>query len=121
MKRNSILLASLGGAFVILPLLAQAHAPKVGSHAPPAQSDNASLPADSKPGERVFKQNCSRCHDEPQGFAPQICATVIRQMRVRASLSQSEEKQILSFFESLRSWNQNTGRLQIARAVCGKG
>lgn len=48
-------------------------------------------------GERVFKQNCFRCHAEPEGFSPSIAGTIVRHMRVRASLSQREEEQLLKF------------------------
>jgi mono/diheme cytochrome c family protein len=48
-------------------------------------------------GERVFKQNCFRCHTEPEGFSPSIAGTIVRHMRVRASLSQREEEQLLQF------------------------
>ena len=48
-------------------------------------------------GERVFKQNCLRCHAEPEGFSPSISGTIVRHMRVRASLSQREEEQLLQF------------------------
>lgn len=48
-------------------------------------------------GQQVFNQNCSRCHDAPQGIPPQISATVIRHMRVRASLSAADEKALLRF------------------------
>ncbi|MEI9970350.1 MAG: hypothetical protein WDM87_17675 [Terracidiphilus sp.] len=44
-----------------------------------------------------FKQNCFRCHAEPEGFSPSISGTIVRHMRVRASLSQHEEEQLLQF------------------------
>jgi len=47
---------------------------------------------------RVFQQNCSRCHNAPEGFAPRISGTIVRHMRVRASLSQHDEEQLLRFF-----------------------
>ena len=49
-------------------------------------------------GERVFRQHCSRCHTAPDGFSPRIAGTVVRHMRVRASLSQHEEDELLYFF-----------------------
>ena len=49
-------------------------------------------------GERVFQQHCSRCHTAPDGFSPRISGTVVRHMRVRASLSQHEEEELLHFF-----------------------
>jgi cytochrome c5 len=97
MKRSLIFLACFGGVIAILPLCAQRLAREASSQAPPAQSNQAPSPAASDPGERVFKQNCSRCHDAPQGFSPRISGTVIRHMRVRASLSEQDERQILHF------------------------
>jgi cytochrome c5 len=49
-------------------------------------------------GERVFEQNCSRCHNAPDGFSPRISGAIVRHMRVRASLSQEQEKALLRFF-----------------------
>jgi cytochrome c5 len=49
-------------------------------------------------GERVFKQNCSRCHTAPEGFSPSISGTIVRHMRVRAALSQHDEEALLHFF-----------------------
>ncbi len=51
----------------------------------------------SSEGERVFQQNCWRCHNAPEGFSPRISGTIIRHMRVRASLSEHEEKELLKF------------------------
>jgi cytochrome c2 len=48
-------------------------------------------------GEIVFQQNCSRCHNAPQGFPPQISGSIARHMRVRASLSAADEKALLKF------------------------
>jgi cytochrome c5 len=49
-------------------------------------------------GERIFMQNCSRCHATPEGFSPRISGTIVRHMRVRASLSQHDEEELLRFF-----------------------
>jgi cytochrome c5 len=49
-------------------------------------------------GERIFEQNCSRCHSTPEGFSPRISGTIVRHMRVRASLSQHDEEELLRFF-----------------------
>jgi cytochrome c5 len=48
-------------------------------------------------GQRLFEQNCSRCHTAPDGFSPRISGTVVRHMRVRASLSQHDEQELLRF------------------------
>lgn len=48
-------------------------------------------------GERIFQQNCSRCHRAPEGFPPRISGTVVRHMRVRASLSEKDARALLRF------------------------
>ncbi|MEO6803756.1 MAG: hypothetical protein ABI197_11015 [Granulicella sp.] len=48
-------------------------------------------------GQRVFEQNCSRCHNPPEGFSSRISGTIARHMRVRAGLSEHEEQAILRF------------------------
>ena len=49
-------------------------------------------------GERIFAQNCSRCHTPPDGFSPRISGTIVRHMRMRASLSEHDEQELLRFF-----------------------
>lgn len=49
-------------------------------------------------GERIFAQNCSRCHNAPEGFSPRISGTIVRHMRVRAQLSKHDEQELLRFF-----------------------
>jgi cytochrome c5 len=49
-------------------------------------------------GSKIFQQQCSRCHTAPDGFSPRISGTVLRHMRVRASLSQHDEQELLRFF-----------------------
>jgi cytochrome c5 len=52
----------------------------------------------SDTGDRIFQQHCSRCHNAPEGFSPRISGTIVRHMRVRASLSQHDEEELLRFF-----------------------
>jgi hypothetical protein len=49
------------------------------------------------PGERKFEANCSRCHTAPEQLSPRIVGTVVRHMRVRASLSAEDERDILRY------------------------
>ena len=49
-------------------------------------------------GQQIFQQHCSRCHTAPDGFSPRISGTIVRHMRVRASLSENEEKELIRFF-----------------------
>jgi cytochrome c553 len=48
-------------------------------------------------GERKFAHHCGRCHNSPEGFSPHISGTIVRHMRVRASLSKQDEQDILRF------------------------
>lgn len=48
-------------------------------------------------GDRIFQQQCSRCHNAPEGFSSRISGTIVRHMRVRASLSKQDEEQLLHF------------------------
>ncbi len=50
-------------------------------------------------GQRVFEQNCARCHNSPNGFSPRITGTIVRHMRVRANLSEHDEKVLLRFLQ----------------------
>ena len=60
------------------------------------EASHSSGPA-TNPGQEKFRQNCSRCHEAPQTLSPQLARTVLRHMRVRASLSEQDERDILNF------------------------
>lgn len=61
-----------------------------------AATHKSQQPADE--GQRIFEQNCSRCHTAPEGFSPRISGTIVHHMRVRASLSQHDQQELLRFF-----------------------
>jgi cytochrome c5 len=71
----------------------------------PAQPQKAEKQAPTKDaggseaerGQQVFEQNCSRCHNAPEGLSPRITGTVARHMRVRANLSEADYKALLKF------------------------
>lgn len=80
--------------------------------APPAPSNPGSAPAASKPasappvqergamlaeGEKRFGTNCGRCHQSPHHFAPRMMATVVRHMRVRATITDEDMRLILLY------------------------
>lgn len=86
------------GFLAALPALSAA---RVLSQDPQATTKQApekdSKATETSEGEKKFKQNCSRCHKAPQGFSPRIAGTIVRHMRVRASLSQEDSREILKF------------------------
>ncbi len=92
----------LFGFFVLAAISApEGHTQTAPPATQPAKQKAASAPAGQShgdEGERIFQQNCSRCHNTPQGFSPRIAGTVVRHMRVRASLSQHDEQELLRFF-----------------------
>lgn len=62
------------------------------------QKKDASSSQQQNEGQRIFEQNCSRCHNAPEGFSPNISGTIVRHMRVRASLSKHDAEELLRFF-----------------------
>ena len=68
------------------------------AHANNKQSTSSSTShSQTDEGERIFAQQCSRCHNAPEGFSPRISGTIVRHMRVRAPLSKHDEKELLHF------------------------
>jgi cytochrome c5 len=92
---------ALGTAFAMpfAALYTQAQtAPQAGEQA--GKKHKVSMPGTQQhqdEGQRIFEQNCSRCHNAPEGFSPNISGTIVRHMRVRASLSQHDEQELLRF------------------------
>jgi mono/diheme cytochrome c family protein len=87
---------ALTAAPLLPPVMAQDQPPATPANKKPAVAQAS--PQQEDDGERIFKQNCSRCHNEPEGFSPHISATIVRHMRVRASLSKHDEEELLHFF-----------------------
>lgn len=48
-------------------------------------------------GEQRFRANCSRCHQSPHKFPPRMMATIIRHMRVRATITDEDMRLILQY------------------------
>lgn len=48
-------------------------------------------------GEKRFHANCGRCHAAPQKFPPRMMATVLRHMRVRATITDEDRRLILLY------------------------
>jgi cytochrome c5 len=100
MKRFITLAAMLAAALMVsaitmLPLPAQTGQETQQPNHPHAQKSSSAPAADR--GQQVFDQNCSRCHNPPEGFSPRISGTVALHMRVRANLSDADYKALLHF------------------------
>jgi len=48
-------------------------------------------------GEQRFRTNCGRCHAAPQKFPPRMMKTVLRHMRVRATITDEDMKLVLFY------------------------
>lgn len=48
-------------------------------------------------GEQRFRANCGRCHAAPQKFPPRIMGTILRHMRVRATITAEDQRLILFY------------------------
>jgi mono/diheme cytochrome c family protein len=83
------------GSFVAMTLPAQTNGgnPQAKPPTPPKTAPHQN----ADPGQRVFEQNCSRCHNAPEGFSDRISGTVAMHMRVRANLSAADYKALLRF------------------------
>ena len=57
-----------------------------------ADADNMRLE-----GEKRYHANCGRCHAAPQKFPPRMMATVLRHMRVRATITDEDRRLILFY------------------------
>jgi cytochrome c5 len=106
MKSKLLLIGFLGVASVLaVAQTAQQGQSATGNAAAPAASAASKIgavpyakKAQETEGDRIFKQQCSRCHNAPDGFSPRISGTVVRHMRVRASLSKHDEEELMRFF-----------------------
>jgi mono/diheme cytochrome c family protein len=48
-------------------------------------------------GEQRFRANCSRCHAAPHKFPPRMMATIVRHMRVRATITDDDMRLVLYY------------------------
>lgn len=89
---------------IVLACLVMAAAAAAGQMKTEPQKANPHPPAkeahamNQDRGQEVFNQNCSRCHNAPEGFSPSISGTIAMHMRVRANLSEADYKALLRFF-----------------------
>lgn len=96
MSLQRILMLWASALALLIPVLAQSHVASP-THKGPGPITSSTDSAATARGQKVFQQNCARCHNAPQGFPPQISGTILRHMRVRASLSARDERDLLRF------------------------
>ena len=68
--------------------------------APPARSAAAKQEDEDVlrlEGEKRFHANCGRCHQAPHKLPPRMMATIVRHMRVRATITDEDMRVILHY------------------------
>jgi len=99
---KSIETIALGLALSITGIAAAASMPHAQSDSKSQTHSSSRLSRSSHPaspdrGQRVFQQNCARCHSAPEGLSPSASGAVARHMRVRANLSDADFIALLHF------------------------
>ena len=100
MKQRSSIFMTVAVVTMFLALSAAARtedAKKDGGAPAAAASHNRQDDAARLEGERRFHSNCGRCHTAPPKFPPRMMATIIRHMRVRANITQDDQRLILHY------------------------
>jgi hypothetical protein len=96
--RVAVMLCALAlGSFV--------YASRVRAEGPSGKKDATTFPvvhsydADTMrlQGEQRYRANCGRCHAAPRKFPPRMMATVLRHMRVRATITDDDMRLVLFY------------------------
>jgi cytochrome c5 len=72
-------------------------APRTHTATEPAVYSSAEADAMRLEGEKRFRANCNRCHAAPHKFPPRMMATMVRHMRVRATITDEDMRYILYY------------------------
>jgi cytochrome c5 len=93
--RLRIIIAS--AVLALLSLLCVAADSPRNSSTPPVAQSSAQAGAMRLEGEKRFRANCGRCHAAPQKFPPRMMATIVRHMRVRATITDEDMRLVLYY------------------------
>jgi mono/diheme cytochrome c family protein len=102
MRQRSLFFSAMLAICLMLSsfALARGKAAKDGTPEAAASSTNetSGKPAETRiSGEQRFHSNCGRCHAAPPKFPPRMMATIVRHMRVRATLTDEDMRLILAY------------------------
>jgi cytochrome c5 len=102
MKMEFVLASFLVAGAMSLGLMANASSGGKG-----AAKDSSAVPVSAEQaaqnenmhfeGEKRFRSNCARCHAAPPKFPPRMMATIVRHMRVRATITDQDMRLILRY------------------------
>ena len=94
--RVKIIIASAVLALISV-LCVAADSPRSNSATTPVVQNSAQADAMRLEGEKRFHANCGRCHAAPQKFPPRMMATIVRHMRVRATITDEDMRLVLYY------------------------
>ena len=94
--RLRIIVASISLALISV-LCVAGDSPRSNSATTPVVQNSAQADAMRLEGEKRFHANCGRCHAAPQKFPPRMMATIVRHMRVRATISDEDMRLVLYY------------------------
>ncbi len=98
MRNDGALLGTAGVlALTLLMFTGASGAPQAQSGDSKSKQKTSAPAAATSDGERKFASHCGRCHNPPQEVSAKAVPTVLRHMRVRAMLTEEDEKAILEF------------------------
>lgn len=95
MKRRSFIF--IGFFAFLFCTLAAAQQQQDKPQTAPSPSTQANAPNQSAQGEKLFRTNCGRCHNPPENLSPREVRAAVRHMRVRAVLTDEQERLIVKF------------------------
>ncbi len=97
-KRILVLFSALAAGALMCSSLANAEGPNAKREAA-SSSLVHSYDAETMrvQGELRYHANCSRCHAAPRKFPPRMMATVLRHMRVRATVTDEDMRLVLFY------------------------
>jgi cytochrome c5 len=94
--RLKIIIASVVLASISF-LCAAADSPSNSAPTTPVAQSSEQANAMRLEGEKRFRANCGRCHAAPHKFPPRMMATILRHMRVRATIT-DEDMHLVLFY-----------------------
>lgn len=96
MKCGLFLMFAICWALTIC-MVAAAQGKQTKSQHAPVASAQETPPDEGAEGEKLFHTHCGRCHNAPENLSPREARAVVRHMRVRATLTNEDERLILKF------------------------
>jgi mono/diheme cytochrome c family protein len=96
--RLAILLGVIAFGSLVYASLAHAEGPSGKKDAgAPAVAHSYDAAVMRVQGEQRYRANCGRCHAAPRKFPPRMMATVLRHMRVRATITDEDMRLVLFY------------------------